>query len=139
MSIFKSTFKPFVVRQINARQNLLSEKERPVEFSKYVSAKSSWARMTSFVNYNGSSDLAKKYILMGGTLYNFNSETGKVFMRSGVGGRGASYGGDIGTNQYGIRPMPGIAEITTRSLGAYGSLTEATVKFYAWDVKQLED
>lgn len=137
MSIFKSTLKPYVVRQINTRQNLLSEVNRPVEFAHYVSSKSPWIRMTSFVDYQGSSDLAKKYILMGGSLYNMKS--GGYSQRSGVGGAGAVYGGDLGTNQYGIRPMPGIAELNTRSLGAYGSLTEATVKFYAWDVKQLED
>jgi hypothetical protein len=143
MSIFKSTLKPYVVRQINTRQNLLSESgvKRPVEFAHYVSSKSPWIRMTSFVNYgpigSENADLAKKYILMGGSLYNMKS--GGYAQRSGVGGAGAVYGGDLGTNQYGIRPMPGIAELNTRSLGAYGSLTEATVKFYAWDVKQLED
>jgi hypothetical protein len=141
MSIFKSTLKPYVVRQINTRQNLLSEVKRPVEFAHYVSSKSPWIRMTSFVNYgpkgNETEDLAKKYILMGGALYNMKS--GGYSQRSGVGGAGSVYGGDLGTNQYGIRPMPGIADLNTRSLGAYGSLTEATVKFYAWDVKQLED
>jgi hypothetical protein len=142
MSIFKSTFKPYVVRQINTRQNLLSEVNRPVDFAHYVSSKASWARMTSLVNYGPVNEegpeLAKKYILMGGTLYN-RPGTDRYFDRRGVGGRGASYGGDLGTNQYGIRPMPGITSLKTRSLGAYGSLTEATVKFYAWDVKQLED
>lgn len=138
MSIFKSTFKPYVVRQVNTRQNLLSEVNRPVEFSHYVSSKAPWVRMTSFVNYKGSPDLAKKYIMMGGTLYN-RAGTDMYFTRAGVGGAGASYDGDISSNQYGIRPMPGIAELNTRSLGAYGSLTEATVKFYAWDTKQLED
>lgn len=141
MSIFKSTLKPYVVRQINTRQNLLSEVKRPVEFAHYVSSKSPWIRMTSFVNYgpvgSENADLAKKYILMGGSLYNMKS--GGYSQRSGVGGAGAVYGGDLGTNQYGIRPMPGITDLNTRSLGAYGSLTEATVKFYAWDVKQLED
>jgi len=143
MSIFKSTLKPYVVRQINTRQNLLSESgvKRPVEFAHYVSSKSPWIRMTSFVNYgpvgSENADLAKKYILMGGSLYNMKS--GGYSQRSGVGGAGSVYGGDLGTNQYGIRPMPGISELNTRSLGAYGSLTEATVKFYAWDVKQLED
>jgi hypothetical protein len=139
MSIFKSTFKPYVVRQINTRQNLLSEVNRPVEFSRYVSSKSPWIRMTSLVDYKGSSDLAKKYVMLGGILYDFNTESKTAKMRAGVGGRGASYGGDVSTDQYGIRPMPGIVDLNTRSLGAYGSLTEATVKFYAWDVKQLED
>lgn len=139
MSIFKSTFKPFVVRQINARQSLLRQENRPLEFAQYVSAKSPWVRMTSFVDYQDSSALAKNYILMGGTLYDFNTETGKVKMRAGLGGRGAVYGGDLGNRQYGIRPMPGITNVTIRNIAAYGSLTEATVRFYAWDVKQLED
>lgn len=138
MSIFKSTFKPYVIRQINTRQNLLSEVNRPVDFAHYVSSKAPWIRMTSLVDYEGKSDLAKKYILMGGTLYN-RPGTNRLFTRRGVGGAGASYGGDLGTNQYGIRPMPGILSMTTRSLGAYGSLSEATIKFQAWDVKQLED
>jgi hypothetical protein len=139
MSIFKSTFKPFVIRQINARQSLLKQKERTVEFAKYVSAKSPWVRMTSFVDYKGNSDLAKKYVLMGGTLYDFNVETNTVKMRAGLGGRGGSYGSELGTNQYGIRPMPGITNISVRNVAAYGSLSEATVRFYAWDVRQLEE
>ena len=139
MSIFKSTLKPFVIRQINARQDLLSNTQRTADFSKYVSAKSPWIRMTSLVNYEGSSDLAKKYILLGGTLYNYSPESKTAFLRGGVGGRGASYGGDLSSGQYGIRPMPGITDANTRNMGAYGSLTEATVKFYAWDVRQLED
>lgn len=139
MSIFKSTLKPFVIRQINARQDLLSSTQRTAEFSKYVSGKSPWIRMTSLVNYEGSSDLAKKYVLLGGTLYNYSPESATAFLRSGVGGRGASYGGDLSSGQYGIRPMPGITDASTRNMGAYGSLTEATVKFYAWDVRQLED
>jgi hypothetical protein len=139
MSIFKSTFKPFVVRQINARQSLLKQDKRHLEFAQYVSAKSPWVRMTSFVDYQDSSALAKNYILMGGTLYDFNTETGKVKMRAGLGGRGAVYGGDLGNRQYGIRPMPGITNVSVRNIAAYGSLTEATVRFYAWDVKQLED
>ena len=138
MSIFKSTLKPYVIRQINTRQNLLSEVNRPVDFAHYVSSKAPWIRMTSLVDYEGKPDLAKKYVLMGGTTYN-KPGTDRYFTRSGVGGAGATYGGDIGTNQYGIRPMPGILSMKTRSLGAYGSLAEATIKFQAWDVKQLED
>jgi hypothetical protein len=143
MSIFKSTFKPYVIRQINTRQNLLSEVNRPVDFNQYVSGKVPWIRMTSLVDYaeNGvdhSPALAKKYILMGGTLYN-RPGTDNYFSRSGVGGANAAYGGNLGTKQYGIRPMPGITSLKTRSLGAYGSLSEATINFQAWDVKQLED
>ena len=145
MSIFKSTFKPFVVRQINTRQSLISEISRPVEFANYVSSKSPWIKMTSFVDYEGSSNLAKKRVLMGGTLYHkvAQNENGDNFdrfsLRRGIGGAGAAYASELGTNQYGIRPMPGITGLTTKSLGAYGSLAQATIKFVVWDVKQLEE
>jgi hypothetical protein len=99
--------------------------------------------MTSLVNYaeNGEKptpELAKKYVLMGGTLYN-KPGTDSYYDRRGILKADASYGGNLGTRQYGIRPMPGITSLKTRSLGAYGSLSEATIKFQAWDVKQLED
>lgn len=152
MSIFKSTLKPFVVRQINTRQNLLSEIDRTgttSAFNQYVSGKMPWVKMTSFVDYKESQNLAKSYILLGGTLHyvprDEKDEKSKerFYQRSGINSKGASYGGSygpsLGSRQYGARPMPGITSIKTRSLAAYGSLTETTIKFYAWDKKQLED
>ena len=157
MSIFKSTFKNFVKNQINARQNLVSVNgDRAVELQKY-SAATPWVKMTSFVDYadviknpdaKPNKDLAKKYVLMGGTLYpDMNDKTDKLFsLRSGILQKGGAYGTDLGSSktdkadlQYGIRPMPGITSVNVKSKSAYGSLREATVKFFAWDVKQLED
>ena len=157
MSIFKSTFKNFVKNQINARQNLVSVNgDRAVELQKY-SAATPWVKMTSFVDYadviknpnaKPNKDLAKKYVLMGGTLYpDMNDKTDKLFsLRSGILQKGGAYGTDLGSPktdkadlQYGIRPMPGITSVNVKSKSAYGSLREATVKFFAWDVKQLED
>ena len=150
MSIFKSSFKDYVKTQITARQNLLnSQGSRPIDLQKYVSGKSPWVKMTSFVDYEKSPDLAKKYVLMGGTLYTdpANNKDSNMFeMRSGILGKKASYGTDIGSPkrgtfnlQYGIRPMPGITSVDIKSKSAYGSLREAVVKFYAWDVNQLQD
>lgn len=148
MSIFKSTFKPYVCRQINTRQDLLSSEVRPTYFSKYVSAKAPWARMTSLVDYKGTSNLARKYVLMGGTLLTqkLSGQNGQVdylqSLMSGINkapGVAAAYG-DLGDkSMYGKRPMPGIESISTKSLSAYGSLRSATINFYAWDKKQLED
>jgi hypothetical protein len=141
MSIFKSTFKPYIARQINTRQKLLNQQgERGLEIQKYVSGKSPWLKMTSLVNYNGSIDLAKKYVLMGGTLYpDINDSSNQRFsLRSGINTRGAAYG-DLGDRQYGIRPMPGIESADIKTKSAYGSLREATIKYYAWDKKQHDD
>lgn len=156
MSIFKATFKDYIKKQINTRQNLLNSKgSRPLDLQKYVSAKSPWVKMTSFVDYGDpkkgeapTKDLAKRYVLMGGTLYadpNDKTDT-KFALRSGILNKNSAYGTDLGSSkagsinmQYGIRPMPGITSVSVKSKSAYGSLREAVVKFYAWDVKQLED
>lgn len=156
MSIFKGTFKDYVKKQINVRQDLLNTKgNRPIDLQKYVSGKSPWVKMTSFVDYGDPKtntdptiDLAKKYVLLGGTLYpDWEDKTNTIFgLRSGILSKGSAYGTDLGAKninkanlQYGIRPMPGITNVNIKSKSAYGSLREATVKFYAWDVKQLED
>jgi len=141
MSIFKDTLKPFVVKQIRTREEILSKEERDPQIHKYASGKLPWVKMTSFVDYKGSSDLSKKYILYGGSLYTKKNDDNKLSLnlRYGLGGKGGAYGSELGSNQYGFRPMPGISDVSTRCIQAYGSVTEATVKFYAWDVKQIDD
>ena len=158
MSIFKSTLKKYIQDQVNARQKLLnSQGTRPLDLQKYVSGKAPWVKMTSFVDYadvnknpdaQPNKDLAKQYVLMGGTLYpQPGDKTDEFFgLRSGILNKSAAYGTNLGTGttdkvnlQYGIRPMPGISSVNIKSKSAYGSLREATVKFYAWDVHQLED
>ena len=105
---------------------------------------------TSKGNYEGD-ELSKKYVLFGGSLYfrsgsNISQET----LRFGVATPNAVYGGNIdragksGVNhpyfrQMGIRPMPGITGVELRTLGAYGSIFETTVKFNCWDSHQLNE
>ena len=97
--------------------------------------------------------LSKKYILEGGTLYtrsNNGISLDDATLRYGVGTPNAAYGGNIDVRAnntadpdyfrtFGIRPMPGITEMSLRTIGAYGSLFETTVKFYAWDINQLNE
>jgi hypothetical protein len=105
---------------------------------------------TSKGNYDDDK-LSKKYVLFGGSLYfqsgsNISQET----LRFGVATPSAVYGGNIdragksGVNhpyfrQMGIRPMPGITGVELRTLGAYGSIFETTVKFNCWDSHQLNE
>lgn len=163
MSIFKFTFKRYVLKQIKARQSLLQTAgRRPIEFQQYVSAKSPWVKMTSFVDYDKNYDLknpnyipkytidlAKNNILYGGTPLTRIAPDGSVqnAMRFGVQGdnrsnRRSAYGSDqwkTENNQYGLVPMPGISKIQVDTVSAYGSLRQATVTFYTWNLKQLED
>lgn len=141
MSIFKSTFKPYVTRQILARQDVLSSESRQSHFSRFVSGKAPFIRMTSLVDYKGTSNLAKDYILYGGTAI-YNEQTNRENLRGGFARgdkRATTAYGNLGNRMYGIRPMPGIESAEIRTISAYGSLKEATVNFYAWDKKQLED
>ena len=95
--------------------------------------------------------LSRRYILEGGTLYakENNGVEIEAALRENIGSAGGSYGGnfDVDGNgqankysrQFGIRPMPGITSVNLHTVGAYGSIFETTVKFYAWDTKQLND
>lgn len=152
MSIFKSTFKEFVKEQITVREEVLSSggPKRDIILQEYVTANAPWAKMTSFVDYEsiGNYKLAQNYTLYGGTLFYQRDSQGavaKTRLRSGIYGesnilQGAAYGSSLGNNQdYGIRPMPGIESISVRSLGAYGSLRETTINYYAWDLTQLQN
>jgi len=132
-------------------------------------SKNSWVKMTSLVNYdsyrnfeikedntitintNGlysGDQLSKKYQLFGGTLYESRTSSSGS-LRYGIDKTNASYGSNIDWNAYnnpgtvnrpfGIRPMPGIKEVSITNKSAYGSLREATVRFYCWDKHQLEE
>ena len=140
---------------------------RDDKFLRFVAGKNAWVKMQSFVNtydpdtpnkkglaigryrYWGDG-LAKKYVLEGGTLFESKKAdkdgnlrgTGKFTLREGVGKRSGVYASDIdlgGDRPLGYRPMPGITSININNKSAYGSLREATVKFYAWDKHQLEE
>lgn len=132
MSIFKQTFPQFVINEINRRQDGMAT--RTPSFLHQLNTRSSWVRMTSGVNYNGNNDLAKQYVMQGGVLNGDN-------LRFGLGSNGTY---DVSSqsgvkNRLGIRPMPGITNVSVQSKSAYGSLQEATVSFIAWDIRQLED
>lgn len=136
MSIFKEPIKPKIVDSIKTRQDALVN--RTPQNLQYYNSRNAWIRMSSAVEVNGDSgDLARKYVLQGGTT-DINSTK-----RSGVGNFTNAYSNVAadGKTSYrlGIRPMPGITGIDIKSKSAYGSLREVTVTFNAWDIHQLED
>jgi hypothetical protein len=145
MSIFRETFEPFVKEELNRRQaGMLT---RNPNFIHQLNSRSAWIRMTSGVNVNGSNNLAKNYVLQGGILNVATATKGDkvtdIFaLKSGLGGASNTYSNKTAggaTNRLGIKPMPGITNVSIQSKGAYGSLQEATVSFVCWDIKQLEE
>jgi hypothetical protein len=133
MSIFKSTFTPEVRTQLDVRQKAMVN--RTPQNLQYLNSRNAWIRMSSSVNVNGTNELAKKYILQGGTL---NDKA----LKSGLGDFNNAYSNKSQAGisyQRGIRPMPGIVSLDVKSKSAYGSLREVTVNFQCWDIQQLED
>jgi hypothetical protein len=143
MSIFKETFPDFVSSSLSNRQDRLSNPTRRPELAIYQSTRNAFIRMTSGVEVNGDGgDLAKKYILQGGTLTQTAPGVDKI--KSGVGtsfiNNSYSSNGASGNPYFrGMRPMPGITGMSAECKTAYGSLIEATVTFQCWDIQQLED
>lgn len=133
MSIFKSTFVPQVIGQLDIRQNAIASRNTRQLYQ--LNSRNAWIKMTSSVNIvtnaeknetdNGA--LAKKYILQGGVLADGKLNPG------GIGNSYTSY------SSRGIRPMPGITMVDIKSKSAYGSLREATISFSCNSIEQLED
>jgi hypothetical protein len=145
MSIFRETFEPFVKNELKRRQDGMLT--RTPAFLHQLNSRSAWVRMTSGVNVNNSNDLAKKYVLQGGILNVTTTGEGANIvdtfaLKSGLGGASNTYSnltaGGV-PHRLGIRPMPGITNVSIQSKGAYGSLQEATVSFVCWDIRQLEE
>jgi GH24 family phage-related lysozyme (muramidase) len=140
MSIFRNTFTETVRKQLKTRQDAL--KSRSPKAIIQLNSRNSWVRMTSGVNVNGTSALAKNYILQGGVLLNNK-------LRSGVGGADKvysnftpslkSYNTNAKAGTAGIKPIPGITAIDIKPKSAYGSLREVTIQFECHNLQQLED
>lgn len=159
MSIFKSTFKPYIKKQLEVRQNACSEVGRSIPKNiQYLNSKTAWIRLSSSVDVDSNSelarrlklsgnDLAKKYVLQGGTLL---LKDKNFYLRRGIGDGGGAYGDKVlggpnqnwpkgGREELGIRPMPGITSISVENKSAYGSLREATINIECWSMSQLEE
>lgn len=103
----------------------------------YLANKSGWVRVVSGVNINGSADLAKNYILFGGTSAYKRSQN--YSLREGIEPNGAyAMLGNEEVSRFGYRPMPGINTVKIQVQGKLGSLRLATVDFKAHDKMQLD-
>jgi predicted chitinase len=146
MSLFKEPFDPEVAGQLTARQNLIGKENRSPSDLVYLNSKTAWVQLRSSGDIIGSDSkktvgLAQNNVLTGGVLGPFGSQ------KSGLGQYATSayshqtYNASIQKNEnnvLGIRPMPGITNISIQNKGAYGSLRQATVTFQCWDIKQLD-
>ena len=149
-------------KQIQLRSQYNNQANRDDLNISYLTNQTAWVRLVSSVNINGKNgmdqlsddmsyfkntlgisdlnspaDLAKKYMLFGGTTQYINQNENKL--RFGLGQDGA-YGmlGEQEINKFGYRPMPGITDVKIDTQGRLGSVRMATINFKIWDKMQLD-
>ena len=145
-------------RQLTIRSQKIGADTRSSDDIQYLANKSCWVRLVSSVrikdleyfrkyfpnlDVKDPDSLAKKFILFAGTseyIKNQQSKSGFEYnLRSGFGADG-SYGmlGNVETQLYGYRPMPGITDVRIETQGKLGSIRAATINFKVWDKAQLD-
>lgn len=149
----------WVINQLSVRADQNSKGVRDNENLRFLANKSAWIRLVSSVNItdtdlryfstkvpgvNKPEDLAKQYVLFGGTSVYVNENSYSI--RSGISGikpngvDNGSYGilGKEEVQKYGYRPMPGITGVNIETQGRLGSVRQATINFKCWDKSQLD-
>jgi len=146
MSIFREPIHPVISGSLAARQKLMGKENLSSQDIAYLNSKTAWIQLRSSVDVElqgrvSADGLATDNVLLGGTLLSGNQQ------RQGIGTKGLGvydtsiYNKSLNIiepNVLGLRPMPGITNLSIQNKGAYGSLRQATVTFQCWDVKQLE-
>ncbi len=142
-NIAGSPFQPYVKTQIEVRKALISNEVRTSSDLLWLTNRTSWIRISSGVNIDEKNTnftekgdaLSKKYILQSGlTDHTGGSSTYKL--REGLGPNGAY--GLGGTEQFGLRPMPGLENLSIKTGGKLGTLREATLEFTCYNLEQLD-
>ena len=141
-NIAGSAFQPFVSQQLKARKKVISKEDRTTSDLLWLNNKSLWVRISSGTDVESSNTLfdekgdilSKKYILQAG-LTDHTAGAGSYRLRSGFGPDGAY--GIGGTEQFGLRPMPGLEGLSIKTGGKLGTLREATFEFTCYNLEQL--
>ena len=154
-NIIGKTLPQWVLNQLETRANQNSKDSRDNDNILYLANKTAWVKLVSSVNIESQddlnyfkgivgdtiiqkpSDLAKNFILFGGTSKYLGDNS--YGLRSGLGRDGAY--GMLGTKEiqeYGYRPMPGITSANIETQGRLGSIRGAVINFKCWDKNQLD-
>ncbi len=152
MNIVGENFPKEIVKQIEVRQEKKGAKNRTTENLVWQNANTGWVKMISSVDIDlnkrkmpvdksfGESDVASRYVLLGGT---YNNETKKLRGKLnsfenfpyGEGDYLANYG--LGGLDLGYKPMPGITSFSIKSENR-GSLRTATMGIKCYNRHQFD-
>jgi hypothetical protein len=156
-NIIGTAIPTWLLKQLEARSDKNTLSNRDTQNILYLANKSAWIRLVSSINIapqdisyfqklgtniNNVDDLAKNYVLFGGTSKykeNNNRNAPSYDIRSGIKNDSAyNLLDNTEINDYGYRPMPGITGVSIETQGALGSIRGATINFKVWDKDQLD-
>lgn len=125
-----------VIKLLQQRQEIFGKLDRTDKELVYLNSNTGWVKLSSSVDTRGrdkkyTSDLAKKYTLLGGALYNDAMRTG--LLPDTEAGR-SSY--EL-SKTFGYVPMPGISAFEVQTKNTFGTLRAATLEFKANSIEQL--
>ena len=127
-NIVGSGFPEYVNSQIKKRGEKINTTNRSNNILEFLTNRNVWFRLSSGVDIDSDSSLAKNNVLQGGTLStNQNIRGGFNETYS----RGTS-------DDLGFKPMPGITNVTIGTGGKWQTLMQADVEFICYDLDQLD-
>jgi hypothetical protein len=151
MAILGESFKPWVINQINKRQEKLSSLNKDNDLLKYLTSNTAFIRLTSGVNVDenilfgyelptnlADSNLASQYVLEAARFKNPNSTLPEdPTFTSGVKYDSiySSYG-FLSNSNYGYVPPPGITQMDVKTLNR-GTIREATIQLICHNIQQF--
>lgn len=113
-----------VYDQLKLRENALANKGTEPKWQKLYTSKTAWVKLSSSVNVDGD----------GGAKAKSNILTGRGI----TGDSGVNPGYNTSEN-LGIRPIPGLTNLSIQSINRFGTLRNAVVEFKVYDVERLSD
>jgi len=141
----------WLINQLNERSKQMGIDKKDTDNIIYQGNKTAWIRLVSSVDIlkyqdrshfsdmglllSDKSDLAKKFVLQGGSsIY----DNGKYFQRGGLDQVYNVTEGFKETAKFGYRPMPGITSVKVITQGKMGSIRSADIQIKVWDKDQLD-
>lgn len=150
---FGSPAKGYAIDQLKARATLVESNKKSKEALMAINSNVAWVSLRSSVNQisdgevkqllsnkvhrdaiSGNAELAKKYILHGGT---YTAKSGEL--RSGINFFGNDGNYAYTTTSLGFRPMPGITGLKVSTKNRMGTIIQAELEFVVWSPEDLEN
>jgi len=157
MAIVGEQFQTYVSDQINKRQKIHGKENRSVEDLQYLNSKTAWVKLASGVSLKGDerikdlgwngigqgTDLAKKYVLFGGTSFKSDNSTTLQQLEGFKTYQVWRNTYNVNAKQqkenldFGFVPPPGIESVDVKNMNR-GSIKKATVKIKAYSRDQFD-